>query len=40
MIKDLIKTEEQTNLNICARMMSGNKISSTIVVDNKWDLMA
>jgi CBS domain-containing protein len=34
MNKDLIKVEEQTNLNICARMMLENKISSIIVVDN------
>ena len=38
MNKDLIKVEEQTNLNICARMMLENKISSIIVVDNKGDL--
>jgi CBS domain-containing protein len=37
-IKDLIKVEEQTNLNICARMMLEKKISSIIVVDNKGDL--
>ena len=34
MNKDLIKVEEQSNLNICARMMLENKISSVIVVDN------
>jgi CBS domain-containing protein len=34
MNRDLIKVEEQTNLNICARMMLENKISSIIVVDN------
>ena len=34
MNKDLRKVEEQTNLNICARMMLENKISSIIVVDN------
>ena len=38
MNKDLTKVEEQTNLNICARMMLENKISSIIVVDNKGDL--
>jgi CBS domain-containing protein len=38
MNKDLIKVEEQTNLNICARMMLENKISSIIVVDNGGDL--
>jgi CBS domain-containing protein len=35
MYKDLIKVEEQTNLNICAMMMLEKKISSIIVVDNK-----
>ena len=38
MNKDLVTVEEQTNLNICARMMLDNKISSVIVVDNKGDL--
>jgi CBS domain-containing protein len=38
MNKDLTKVEEQTNLNICARMMLENKIISIIVVDNKGDL--
>ena len=38
MNKDLTKVEEQTNLNICARMMLENKISSIIVVDNNGDL--
>jgi CBS domain-containing protein len=38
MYKDLIKVEEQTNLNICAMMMLEKKISSIIVVDNKGDL--
>ncbi|HET7284244.1 MAG TPA: CBS domain-containing protein, partial [Nitrososphaeraceae archaeon] len=38
MNKDLIKVEEQTNLNICARTMLENKISSIIVVDNGRDL--
>jgi CBS domain-containing protein len=38
MNKDLIKVEDQTNLNICARMMFENKISSIIVVDNGGDL--
>jgi CBS domain-containing protein len=38
MNKDLIKVEEQTNLNTCARIMLDNKISSVIVVDNKGDL--
>jgi CBS domain-containing protein len=28
MNKDLTKAEEQTNLNICARLMLDNKISS------------
>ena len=35
MNKDLITVEEQTNLNICERMMLENKISSIIVVDNR-----
>ncbi|HET7284662.1 MAG TPA: CBS domain-containing protein [Nitrososphaeraceae archaeon] len=35
MNKDLITVEEQTNLNICKRMMLENKISSIIVVDSK-----
>ena len=35
MNKDLIKVEEQTNLNICARVMLEKKISSIIVVDKK-----
>ena len=38
MNKDLIKVEEQTNLNICARVMLEKKISSIIVVDNKGEL--
>jgi len=38
MNKDLIKAEEQTNLNICAMMMLEKKISSIIVVDNRGDL--
>jgi len=35
MNKDLITVEEQTNLNICERMMLENKVSSIIVVDNR-----
>jgi CBS domain-containing protein len=38
MNKDLIKVEEQTNLNTCATIMLENKISSIIVVNNKGDL--
>jgi CBS domain-containing protein len=38
MNKDLIKVEEPTNLNTCARIMLENRISSIIVVDNKGDL--
>src|SRR5215469_13278838 len=35
MNKDLIKVGEQTNLDICARMMLEKEISSVIVVDNE-----
>src|SRR5262245_24079383 len=34
MSTDLIKVEQQTNLDICARMMLEKKISSIVVVDN------
>ena len=33
--KDLIKVEQQTNLDICARTMLDKKISSIVVVDNE-----
>jgi len=35
MNKDLIKVGEQTNLDICARMMLEKEISSVVVVDNE-----
>jgi CBS domain-containing protein len=35
---DLIKVEQQTNLDICARMMLEKKISSIVVVDNEGEL--
>jgi CBS domain-containing protein len=35
MSTNLIKVEQQTNLNICARMMLEKKISSIVVVDNE-----
>jgi len=33
--KDLIKVEQQTNMDICARTMLEKKISSIVVVDNE-----
>ena len=33
--KDLIKVEQQTNMDICARTMLEKKISSVVVVDNE-----
>ena len=38
MSTDLIKFEQQTSLNICARMMLEKKISSIVVVDNDGEL--
>jgi CBS domain-containing protein len=35
MSTDLIKVEQQTNLDICARMMLEKEISSMVVVDNE-----
>src|SRR5215470_9324568 len=33
--KDLIKVEQQTNMDICARMMLEKKISSIVIVNNE-----
>ena len=38
MSTDLIKVEQQTNLDICARMMLEKKISSIVVVDDEGEL--
>jgi CBS domain-containing protein len=38
MSTDLIKVEEQTNLDICARVMLEKEISSIVVVDNEGEL--
>jgi CBS domain-containing protein len=38
MSTDLIKVEQQTNLDICARMMLEKEISSIVVVDNEGEL--
>jgi CBS domain-containing protein len=38
MSTDLIKVEQQTNLDICARMMLEKEISSIVVVDSEGEL--